>query len=288
MESFRFKVGAFECFTISDGSLAYADPAPVLFANAPSDSLASALREYGIQLEHWVEWISSLNCLVIQTGEHCILVDTGLGTVDFGPNAGLLVKNLKAEGIEPGDIDIVVLTHAHGDHVGGNTDSEGRAAFPHARYLMTRAEWDFWTAEATLAQPDYEWMSLFVQKSLLPLKDRFQFLEQETEIAPGVFTLSAPGHTPGNLALCVSSMHEQLLCLGDVFAHPVHVDHPDWHFAPDCQPEQAIHTRQRLLERAAVDRALVFALHLDFPGLGYVLEQGGKWKWQPLAATGKG
>src|SRR5512136_2073300 len=145
MDSYHFKVGAFECVVVSDGTLTYTDPAPVLFANAPSDRLALALRAYGIQLEQWGEWISSLNCLVIRTGEHCILIDTGLGTVDFGPNAGVLPRNLRAAGIEAGDVDIVVLTHAHGDHVGGNTDSEGKAAFPQARYLMTKAEWDFWT-----------------------------------------------------------------------------------------------------------------------------------------------
>ncbi len=288
MGSYRFKVGAFECVVVSDGTLTYTNPAPELFANAPSDRLALALLAYGIQLEKWAEWISSLNCLVIRAGEHCILIDTGLGTVDFGPDAGRLLGNLRAEGIEPGDIDTVVLTHAHGDHVGGNTDSEGKAAFPHARYLMAKAEWDFWTSEATLAQPEHEWMSLFVNKSLLPLKDRFQFLEQDTEIVPGILALAAPGHTPGNLVLSVSSMNERLLCLGDVFAHPIHVDHPDWYFAPEVQPQQAVQTRKRLLERAAADRALVFALHLDFPGLGYVREEQGKLTWQPIELTTTG
>ena len=285
-QSFHFRVGAFECIVVNDGSLAYSNPARVHFANAPADRLASDLAAYGLQIDKWTEWISPLLCLVIQTGEHQVLVDTGLGAVDFAPNAGRLLQNLQAEGIEPGDIDTVILTHAHGDHIGGNTVPEGRPAFPQARYIMWKDEWDFWTSETTLARPEYQWMTSFVHDNLLPIHDRFQFLQQDIEIVPGVHTLFAPGHTPGHTALVVASGGEQLLCVGDAIAHPIHVEQLDWYFAPDCQPELALRTRRQLLEHAAADRTLTFAFHLDFPGLGYVHSQGEGLKWQPLARTG--
>jgi len=282
-ESYHFKVGKFECIAVSDGTLTYSDPGPLHFANAPSDRLALALLAHNIQIEQWNEWISPLPCLVIQTGEHCVLVDTGLGKEDRAPNAGKLLQNLESEGIGPSDIDTVILSHAHGDHIGGNTDLTGMVAFPHARYVMRKEEWDFWTSETTLAQPDHQWMTSFVNKHLLPLHDRFELLEQDKEIVSGIHSIFAPGHTPGHMALVVVSNGEELLCLGDVITHPIHLEQPDWHLDSDCQPEQAVHTRRWLLERAAVDQARVFAFHFDFPGLGYVHQQQDAWKWQPIA-----
>lgn len=280
--SYHFNVGKIECIAVNDGTLTYTDPAPLHFVNAPTDRLGPALRAYGIQLEAWKEWISPLICLVIKAGEHCILIDTGLGTFDWAPNAGRLLQNLQAEGIYPADIDTVIISHAHGDHIGGTTDSEGRAAFPKARYIMSKVEWDFWTSEKNLSQPEYQWMTPFVQQKLLPIQDRFQLLEQDVEIVPGIHTLFAPGHTPGNMAVVVKSGSEQLLSLGDVIAHPLHVEQPDWYLEPDCQPEQSVRTRRQLLERAAVEHALVCGFHLDFPGLGYVRQQLGNWKWQAI------
>ena len=283
LDSFHFKVGTFDCIAISDGTLTYTDPADLHFVTAPADRLAQALRTYNIDLDQWKEWISPLTSLVIQTGKHCVLVDTGLGHIDFGPNAGKLLKNLHEEGIEAGDIDTVILSHAHGDHIGGNTNSEGRAAFPHARYIMHKAEWDFWTSETTLAHPDYNWMTFFVEKQLSPIADRFDLLEQDAEIVPGVRTLLAPGHTPGNIVISIKSEGEQLLYLGDVFAHPIHLEEPGWHLAPDCQPELSIRTRRWLFDLAATEQALVMAFHVDFPGLGYIQKQKDAWKWQPIA-----
>lgn len=284
-DSFHFKVGTLECIVVNDGTLAYSDPASVHFANAPKDRLEQALRAYHIELDQWDEWISPLPCLVIKTGEHLVLVDTGLGYVDFSPNTCKLLVNLRSEGIMPNDIDTVILTHAHGDHVGGTTDSEGHAAFPQARYFMRKEEWDFWTSETTLAHPDYSWMTPFVQRNLLPIIDRFHLIEQDMEIVPGIYSQFAPGHTPGNMALAIVSGSEQLLCLGDIITHPIHPEEPEWHISSDCDPEQSMLSRRRLLKRAADDHILIFAFHMDFPGLGYVRQQQEVWKWRPIVAT---
>jgi glyoxylase-like metal-dependent hydrolase (beta-lactamase superfamily II) len=280
--SYHFKVGDFNCIVVNDGSLSYTYPAQTHFANAPSDQLAQALRKHNIELDLWDEWISPLPCLLIQTGKHKILVDTGLGNVDFAPNAGNLLQNLQAEGIQPGDIDTVILSHAHGDHIGGNADPAGRPTFPHARYIMRKEEWDFWTSETTLAQPEHEWMTSFTQKQLLPLSNRFELIEQDIEIVRGIHTLFAAGHTPGHMAVEVVSNGKKLLCVGDMIAHPIHLEQPDWHLAPDCQPDQAVRTKRRFLQRAADEGALVFAFHFDFPALGYVSQHQKAWQWQTI------
>ena len=114
-ESFPFKIGKLECMAVSDGTYIYTPPtfpppATFLFANAPRERLEQALREHNLQPEQWVEWVSPYICVVINTGEHWVLVDTGAGGLD--PNTGKLLQNLKAEGVAPEDIDTVILTHA--------------------------------------------------------------------------------------------------------------------------------------------------------------------------------
>ena len=282
-ESFRFHVGNFECIAVSDGSLPVPEPAyKLLFKNAPLELLRNVLDAQNIQLDQWVE---VFNCLVISTGTNCVLIDTGLGIHDSAPNAGRLLRNLRDEGIEPNKIDTVIISHAHGDHIGGNTDSERRAAFPQARYYIRKEEWVFWTSKTTLNKPEHEWMTEFVNKCLLPIQDRFHFVEQDIEIVPGVKSLFAPGNTPGNLALVITSGSEQLIYFGDAILHHLNLEYPDWYGEPDCLPAQTVSTRRCLLELAAHNHALIFATHLDFPGLGYAQPQQGNWKWQPIGDT---
>ena len=149
-EIYRFKVGTFECITVSDGTLTYTPPmfpppATFLFTNAPKELLDQVLREHNLQPEQWVEWISPYICVVIDTGKHRVLMDTGAG--GLGPNTGKLLQNLQAGGVTPRDIDTVILTHGHPDHIGGNTDAEGKLAFPNARFVMWKDEWDFWISD---------------------------------------------------------------------------------------------------------------------------------------------
>ncbi|MFQ6115833.1 MAG: MBL fold metallo-hydrolase [bacterium] len=126
---------------VSDGTHAYSNPATLLFANAPKGHLEQALREHNLQPKQWVEWVSPYTCLLINTGRYQVLVDTGAG--GLVPSTGNLLQNLRMEGIDPEDIDTVIITHGHPDHIGGNTDSEGKPAFPSARYVMWKHEWDF-------------------------------------------------------------------------------------------------------------------------------------------------
>ncbi len=133
-ERYRFKVGAFECIVVSDGTYAYPHPAQVFFANAPQERLAQVLREHDLDPEQWEQYISPYPSLVINTGRHLVLVDTGAGTM--APTTGRLIPNLQAEGIAPEAIDTVILTHAHRDHIVGKIDGEGRPEFPKSLYVI--------------------------------------------------------------------------------------------------------------------------------------------------------
>jgi len=284
-ESFHFQLGNFRCMVVSDGFSAYSNPARIFFVNAPKEGLTRVLRDYNIDITEWKEYVSPYPSLLINTGRHLVLVDTGEGEME--PTTGKLIPNLRAEGIAREDIDTVILTHAHPDHIGGNIDKEGKPAFRNARYIMWKDEWDFWISKPNLAaldigESDKEWLIKFARDHLLPIQDQLSLIDHETEIVPGIRAVAAIGHTPGHMAVSIASGKEQLLCISDAVIHQINLEHPDWYSSYDLAPEQVIATRRRLLGRAATERALVHAYHFPFPGLGHVIQKEDGWEWQPM------
>jgi glyoxylase-like metal-dependent hydrolase (beta-lactamase superfamily II) len=280
---FRFKVGTFACAIVNDGTYTYQNPGKSLFENAPQEALATALQEYGIELESWTEYISPYPSLVVDTGEYLVLVDTGMGA--RVPTTGQLLDNLQAAGFQPSDFDVIVLTHIHPDHAGGTIDSSGRPAFPNARYVLWQREWDFWTKNPDVSKlRDDHFVPVMLdtaERFLPPIKEQVDFVEPETEIVPGITAIAAPGHTPGQVALIVASAGEQLLVLADAVLHPVQIEWPEWIAPVDLLVDETVATRRHLLGRAATEKMLVFAPHFDFPSLGRVGIRGNGWCWVP-------
>jgi glyoxylase-like metal-dependent hydrolase (beta-lactamase superfamily II) len=281
--SYRFKVGTIDCIAVSDGTFTY--PSSAFIANEPVDRFDQELEKHNLPPH---EVLSPYTCLFINTGAHRLLVDTGAG---FAPTNGKLLDNLAAEGIRPQDIETVILTHGHADHIGGNADHTGHVTFPNARYVMWQSEWEFWTQE----QPDLRAMPVDDQiKHLLvasahaelpPIQGHLDLIDRETEIVPGIHAIPAPGHTPGHMAISISSGQDQVLHIADTVLHPILMEHPDWYPVFDLLAEQADTTKRQILDRAATDRALVLAFHFPFPSLGHVIQHGKGWQWQPIEET---
>jgi glyoxylase-like metal-dependent hydrolase (beta-lactamase superfamily II) len=267
-----FHVGSIGCTVLSDGYFSY--PAAWFFSGAGAEEFPreSVLTPY--------------TCLLIQSGRHVVLVDTGAGPAL--QTSGAILARLEAEGIRPRDVDTVVLTHGHADHIGGAVDARGRPAFPQARYLVSEREHEFWMHSRPdlggMRVPDPEKLVMVetAHRCFTLLRHQLEFLDGETEIIPGVRTLPAPGHTPGHLALLVSSEGRQFLNLGDAAMHPLHLAHPGWQTGLDQASEQAAATRCALAERVHAEGMQVMAFHFPFPSVGKLADNGaGGWTWSP-------
>jgi len=273
--NYPFKVGALKCIAINDGTNTSSPER--LVTDVPTEQLNQALLECGYSPS---EIIFYYNCLYIQTGRHRILVDAGWGKGTQRREDALLDR-LKAEGIAPTDISMVIITHGDFDHVGGITTSEDQLTFPKADYILSKDSWDFWSNAETLAQlPEH--LTVFGRKMLPLIRSRLKVVGPGVEFLPGFQLIPAPGHRPGHAVVDISSSGKHLLHLADTVVHPVLMEHPSWHSPFDSQPDQAEKDKRQLLCQAVAQKALVFGSHFPFPGVGRITPHAEGWRWQPL------
>src|SRR5262249_651535 len=191
---------------------------------------------------------------------------------------------LTAAGFPPESVDLVIITHLHTDHVGWNTRLHGGRwvpTFPHARYLTSRTEWDFWAA----ADMDEARRGMF-RASVYPVRDSGQFdlvdvAGQGREVAEGIRLTPAPGHTPGQVAVQLRGTNRSALITGDSIHHPVQLSHPHLTSCVDIDPEQAVATRKRLLDDLANTGALLLGTHFPQPSAGTVRSENGRYRLLP-------
>lgn len=283
MESgiYEFALGDFKCVSISDGAQPIdAETLPTFFAGASAADLAGALRKHNMPPDHF-----DLQCspLLIDTGDQRILIDSGGGSV-FHSHLGKVIPGLTAAGYQPSDIDIIVLTHGHLDHICGGVDGDGALVFPRTKQLMARGEWEYWTAETDAMAMGDKFVEdvRFAQECLRAMRAQVQLIEPGDEVAPGIRTIPTPGHTRDHISVAVTSGDERLFCAADTMDLPIHIEQTTWHPAWDLQPDLGMQSRRMLLRRAAQENALIHAFHFPFPGVGYVRAAGAGWRFAPL------
>lgn len=272
----RVQVGQIEVLVLEDA--AFQGPPALMALNAPEAELAAELAEQGLAPDAMID--VSVHPLLVVTDGQRVLLDTGIGT-----QGGNLLNALAAEGIAPGDIDIVLLTHMHLDHFGGAIDANGDPVFSNARYLINGVERAFWAAGPDLSElavpaEQNDQSRQGALDALAAMEGLLEEIAPGDAIAPGVTVIDAKGHTPGHLAVEISSGDETMLHLVDAVHVPfLHLEHPDWFMLADNWPAWSITNRKLLLDRAADENLLVATYHFPFPGVGRVIKDEVGWLW---------
>ncbi len=281
-----------ELIALSDGGLNY--PATMILGQVPPQEAARyRLPEKQIYLAYTI--------LLIRAEGKLVLNDVGAG--DLGnpgdsifpgldhstSRTNLVAPSLQAAGIDPGEIDMILITHAHPDHIGGLFDPEGNLIFPTARYYVAQKEWDYWTSadpsavQAEALRHHLELLIREARRAFDAIGDQLTLVRGDEEITPGLRLEATHGHTLGHVMVSISAGDQTIYNISDLVVDPLFVEYPEWAPAIDMDAGQADETRRRFFARAAEERALIFAHHLGpFPNLGRIVAKGDTWQWQPL------
>ena len=267
----RFILGDAEVTVVSDGPLPLGDPSGT-FVGVPKEEVKKMLTDNFLSADNVV---LEQNSPIVNMGDRLVLFDTGMGTSKaFGPTTGRQQKSMAEAGIKPGDIDAVVCSHAHIDHIGGIVGSDDKPLFPNAQVYIAQSDYDFWTDEGKLGGPLKDFV-IHARKNLLPVKDRLVFFKDGQEFLPGIQAMAAPGHTVGHHMFMVTSNGKSFAFLGDLTHHQVLLlEKPRMEFAYDTDPKQAASTRVKMLDMLAANKIAVMSYHFAWPGYGHVVKAG--------------
>ena len=276
----RFIVGDAEVTVVSDGPLPLGDPSGT-FVGVPKEEVKKMLTDNFLSADNVV---LEQNSPIVNMGDKLVLFDTGMGTSKaFGPTTGRQQKSMAEAGIKPGDIDAVVCSHAHIDHIGGIVGSDDKPLFPNAQVYIAQSDFDFWTDEGKLGSPLKDFV-VHARKNLLPVKDRLVFFKDGQEFLPGVQAMAATGHTVGHHMFMVTSNGKSFAFLGDLTHHQVLLlEKPRMEFAYDTDPKQAASTRVKMLDMLAANKVAVMSYHFAWPGYGHIAKTSDGFHYYPEA-----
>jgi len=284
---YRYNVGAYECTSINDGARSFPLPDTFVTNVKKDEALAAAEAAYMPQGMVTVPF----NPQLINTGSKLILIDSGNGIANLEPTKGAVgrtLQNLAAAGVDPKSIDVVLLSHLHPDHTNGIRALDGSIAFPNAEIMVPAVDWKFWTSDENAAKAESSPMmkNYFanVKKTFAGIETKVTQYDWGKEVAPGITSIAAPGHTPGHTAFAIASGSSKVLIQSDVTNIPeFFLRNPDWHVVYDVEPDVAQATRHKFYDMAAAEKAMVIGFHFTFPSIGHVEKDGAKYRLVPIA-----
>ena len=231
----------------------------------------------------------SFTALLVNTGSKLVLIDTGTAG-QVADTAGSMLENLRTAGIDPRAVDTILISHFHPDHIDGIKTKDGAKVFPNAEILVPEPEWDFWMNDANMAPAEGAVKRYFLNayRIFRDIASQVRRFKPGAEVAPGIVSIPAFGHTPGHTAFAIHSGNQSMLSMSDTVRNPyLFARHPDWQPTFDMDGPQAVATRRQMLDRVVADRMLVQAYHFPFPACGHMVKTATGYdlvpvEWQPL------
>lgn len=282
---YRYRLGAFEVTVVTDG--ARVGPLADNFVrNAKKDDVNAALQA---SFQNKDELTIPFNPNVINTGSKLVAIDTGLGLGVFAQSKGKMGQyqsNLAASGIDAKAIDVVIISHFHGDHINGLLTADNKPAFPNAEIMVPAPEWAYWMDDGAMSRAAAGLQNNFKNawRVFGALGNKVMKYEDNKELAPGIVSLFTPGHTPGHSSHIVTSGTSSVLLQADVTNIPsLFVRNPGWHAVFDMDGAKAEATRRKLYDRLAADRMLMGGYHYPFPAMAHIEKDGTGYRPVPIA-----
>ncbi|RWQ45465.1 MBL fold metallo-hydrolase [Mesorhizobium sp.] len=273
----RRNVGSVQVTALLDGYIDLGSELVIGLAEADAERLAEAsFQKPGPRR-------APVNAYLINLGDRLVLVDAGTSD-SMGPSLGRLPAAIEAAGVSPDQIDTLLITHMHPDHINGVLTPAGQALFPNAELVVTAADYAFWHDDANMNQAPDGARPFFIgaRQAAAAYANRVRQVGGEGEAVGAIRTVPLPGHTPGHAGFIVESDGEALFIWGDVVHMATYqFARPDWSIAFDVDSKLAAETRKRTLDRVAADRMLIAGMHLPFPGIGHVARDGDAYRFVP-------
>lgn len=268
-------LGARKIHVISDGG--FVMPVSMLARDVTPEAVTTLLKAEGLPTD-----INTmvLNVTLIQDGEDWTIIDAGSGA-NFLPGSGKLATNLDYAGIPREAVKRVIFTHAHPDHLWGAIDDFDSDLFPNASYMISEAEWAFWSAPDVFTKlpEDRHFFAAGAQRIFKAIGEKTVRIKPGQEVAPGILAIDTAGHTPGHLAFEVAGGGSSLVVLGDALTHrAISFQHPEWKSGSDQDADRGAATRRKLLDRLVADRLPFIGYHLPSPGLGRAEKAGAAYR----------
>ena len=280
---YRYKLGSYEIIQLMDGARTFPMPDKFVVNVSKDQAIKAAVAAYMPEGKVTIPF----SPMIVNTGSKLIAIDTGNGLGANKASKGAVGQarlNMEAAGIDPKQIDIVIISHFHGDHIGGLKNADGSVAFPNAEIKVPAVELAFWSDDANAAKANGFNKAQFpnVKKMMAGLK--VTPYEADKEVAPGLTSIFTPGHTPGHMSFAVASGSKRILVQTDVTNIPsMFLTHPDWHSVFDNQPDMAEATRRKVYDMAAAEKMTVVGYHFPYPCIGHVEKDGKNYRLVPVA-----
>jgi glyoxylase-like metal-dependent hydrolase (beta-lactamase superfamily II) len=275
----RYSIGGATVTVVLDGLRPGDGPYPTFGADQDEAAVAALMRENFLPEKRFVNGFLPV---LVEAGGQLALFDTGMGRMGRANGLGQLRERMGEAGYRPEDVDLVVLTHLHGDHIGGLMEEDG-PAFPNARYAAGRTEYEWWTSDEARSGDRKDGAAL-VERTVVPLRDRMTFLGEGDEAMPGIVAHEAFGHTQGHMIFEMRFGDRTLWHLADTANHYVaSMQRPDWRVRFDHLPEMATTTRRRVFDMVAASRAPFLGYHMPFPGIGFAEKAGEGYRFVPAS-----